>query len=139
MLLLILCHITCPKLLWEGLLLQWFFSGLSLRKKKKRVPTRMCGGEPFRLKKKRKKHSEESFGLSVWEELPSPRVVVSPGSHLVKNHKSYSQTIDSQFKNRVLNWKSLGLYVTRKLLNLKTDSETLFTVYCSKLKYSPSI
>ena len=138
MLLLILCHITCPKLLWEGLL-QWFFSGLSLRKKRKNSPPESAVGSLFDLKKKMKKHSEESFGLSVWKELPSPRVVVSPGTHLVKNHKSYSRTIDSQFKKWVLNWKSLGLYVTRKLLNLKTDSETLFTVYCSKLKYSPSI
>ena len=39
-------------------------------------------------------------------------VVVSPGTHLVKNHESLSITNESQFTNEVLNWKCLGLYVT---------------------------
>ena len=45
-------------------------------------------------------------------------VMVSPGTHLLKNHESLSITSDSQFKKKqaVLNWKCLGLYVTRQLI-----------------------
>ena len=43
-------------------------------------------------------------------------VMVSPGTHLVKNHESQSRTIYSQFKKCVQNWKCLDLYVTRQLI-----------------------
>ena len=58
-------------------------------------------------------------------------VMLSPGTHLVKNHESLSRTIESQFKKqRALNWKSLGLYVNRQ--------QTLYHSLL-KLKRSPSI
>ena len=70
-------------------------------------------------------------------------VMVSPGTHLVKNIESQSRNNESQIKNiytQVCNWKCLGLCVTRQLICLisLTDSKTLY--YCStlKLKYSPS-
>ena len=69
-------------------------------------------------------------------------VMVSPGTHLVKNIESQSRNIESQIKKnlQVCNWKCLGLCVTRQLIWLisLTDSKTLY--YCStlKLKYSPS-
>ena len=41
-------------------------------------------------------------------------VMVSPGTDLLKSHESQSKTSEFQFKKqRVLNWKYLGLYVTR--------------------------
>ena len=43
-------------------------------------------------------------------------VMLSPGTHLVKNHESRCRANESQFKKRVLNWKCLGLYVTRQLI-----------------------
>ena len=61
--------------------------------------------------------------------------IVSHGIHLVKKLESQSRTIETQFKKRVRNWKSLGLYVTKQLLNLKTDSKTLYHSLL-KLKYS---
>ena len=52
-------------------------------------------------------------------------VMVSLGTHLVKNH-------ESQFKNqRVLNWKYLGLYVTRHLSWKQTPK--LFSTVCWNL------
>ena len=43
--------------------------------------------------------------------------MVSPGTHLVKKHDPHCITNESQFKkHRVLNWKCLGLYVTRQLV-----------------------
>ena len=56
------------------------------------------------------------LGLILWK-IPSP----SPESL-------------SLFKKRVLNWKCLGLFVTRQLLNLKTDSKSLYYSLL-KLKY----
>ena len=47
-------------------------------------------------------------------------VMVSPGTHLVKNHESQSRTIYSQFKKCVQNWKCLDLYVTRQLIRRQT-------------------
>ena len=67
-------------------------------------------------------------------------VMVSPGSHLVKNIESHSRDIKSQIKKiYVCNWKCLGLCVTRQLIWLisLTDSKTLY--YCStKSKSMPS-
>ena len=52
-------------------------------------------------------------------------VMVSLGTHLVKNH-------ESQFKNQcVLNWKYLGLYVTRHLSWKQTPK--LFSTVCWNL------
>ena len=49
--------------------------------------------------------------------LPIQTVMVSPGTHLVKNYESQSRTNESQFKKKkVWNWKYLGLYVTRPLI-----------------------
>ena len=70
--------------------------------------------------------------------------MVSPGTRLVKNHESLSITDESQFKKKqqqqqqgTLNWKCLGLYVTRQV-NLETDTKTLYYSLL-KLKYRPSI
>ena len=68
-------------------------------------------------------------------------VMMSPGTHLVKNIESHSRDIESQIKKiYVCNWKCLGLCVTRQLIWLisLTDSKTLY--YCSTLKskYSAS-
>ena len=44
-------------------------------------------------------------------------VMLSPGTHLVKNHESHCRANESQFKKQqVLNWNCLGLYVTRLLI-----------------------
>ena len=63
--------------------------------------------------------------------------MVSPGTHLVKNHESLSTTSESQLKRTNLKLKMLGP-LCNQTVNLKTDSKTLY--YCStlKLKYSPS-
>ena len=53
--------------------------------------------------------------------------MVSPGTHLVKNHESQSETS--------LKWKMLGHLC--KIVNLKTDSKILYYSIL-KLKYSPS-
>ena len=51
-------------------------------------------------------------------------VMVSPGTHLVKNHESLFITNESQFK--------------KQTVNLETDAKTLHYSLL-KLKYSPSI
>ena len=57
-------------------------------------------------------------------------VMVSPGTHLVKNH-------ESQFKKKKSEIKMLGP-LCNQTVSLKTDSKTLY--YSTlKLKYSPSI
>ena len=48
-------------------------------------------------------------------------VMVSPGTHLVKNHESQSRTNESQFKNQ---WVPGSL--CNHTVNLKTDSKTLY-------------
>ena len=52
-------------------------------------------------------------------------VMVSPGTHLVKNHESLFITNESQFKKK-------------QTVNLETDAKTLHYSLL-KLKYSPSI
>ena len=43
--------------------------------------------------------------------------MVIPGTHLVKKHDPQCRTNESQFKKQqVINWKCLGLYVTRQLI-----------------------
>ena len=69
-------------------------------------------------------------------------VMVSPGTHLVKNIESQSRSNDSQIEDiyiQVCNWKCLGLCVTRQLICLisLTDSKLCITAVL-KLKYSPS-
>ena len=61
--------------------------------------------------------------------------MVSPETHFVKNHESLSITDESQFKKKqqqqgTLNWKFLGLYVTRQV-NLETDTKTLYFYFPS--------
>ena len=51
-------------------------------------------------------------------------VMVSPGTHLVKNHESLFITNESQFK--------------KQTVNLETDAKTLHYSLL-KLKYSPSV
>ena len=53
--------------------------------------------------------------------------MVSPGTHLVKNH-------ESQFKKETLKLKVLGP-LCNQTVNLKTDSKTLYYSIL-KLKYS---
>jgi len=47
-------------------------------------------------------------------------VMVSPGTHLVKNHESHYRTIDSQLKTRVPG------SLCNHTVNSKTDSKTLY-------------
>ena len=66
-------------------------------------------------------------------------VIVSSGTHLVKNHESQSRTNESAFKKKKTSPKLKMLGPLRnQTVNLKTDSKTL---YYSILKfiYSPSI
>ena len=52
-------------------------------------------------------------------------VMVSPGTHLVKNHESLSITNESQFKKtRSAKLKILGL-LCNQTINLETDAKTL--------------
>ena len=58
-------------------------------------------------------------------------VLVSPGTHHVKNHESHSSANESQLKqNESLRLKLFGPWA-------KTDSKTLY-LSLPKLKYSPS-
>ena len=63
-------------------------------------------------------------------------VMVSPGTHLVKNHESQSRTIYSQFKKMCPKLKMLRP-LCNQTVNLKTDSKTLYYSIL-KLKYSES-
>ena len=66
-------------------------------------------------------------------------VMVSPGTHVVKNHGSQSRTTKSQLKKTSLKLKMLGpLCTCNQTVNLKTDSKTLYHSIL-KSKYSPSI
>ena len=51
--------------------------------------------------------------------------MVSPGTHLVKNHESLSTTSESQLKRTNLKLKMLGP-LCNQTVNLKTDSKTLY-------------
>ena len=64
--------------------------------------------------------------------------MVSPETHLVKNHESLSITNESQFKKaRRPKLKMLGLLCSQ-IVKLETDAKTLYYSLV-KLKYSPSI
>ena len=64
--------------------------------------------------------------------------MVSPETHLVRNHESLSITNESQFKKtRSLKLKMLGP-LCNQTVNLETDAKTLYYSLV-KLKYSPSI
>ena len=63
--------------------------------------------------------------------------MVSPGSHLVKNHESLSIANESQLKKKIQKLKMLGPLCNRTV-NLKTDSKTLYYSIL-KLKYSPTV
>ena len=63
--------------------------------------------------------------------------MVSPGTHLVKNHESLSTTSESQLKRTNLKLKMLGP-LCNQTVNLKTDSKTLYHSIL-KLQYRPSI
>ena len=62
--------------------------------------------------------------------------MVSPGSHLVKNHESLSIANESQLK-KIQKLKMLGPLCNRTV-NLKTDSKTLYYSILN-LKYSPTV
>ena len=63
------------------------------------------------------------------------KVIVSLGTHLVKNHESQSATSESQLKKPTsLKLKMLGPLCIQTV-NLKTDSKTLYYSLL-KLKYS---
>ena len=65
-------------------------------------------------------------------------VMVSPGTHLVRNHESLSITNDSQFKKtRSPKLKVLGP-LGKQTVILATDAKTLYYSLL-KLKYGPSI
>ena len=62
-------------------------------------------------------------------------VMMSPKTHLVKNHESQSKTNESQFKKKYKSWKCLGLKsVCYQIVNLKTDSKLCITVYWNENK-----
>ena len=63
--------------------------------------------------------------------------MVSPGSHLVKNHESLSIANETQFKKKIQKLKMLGPLCNRTV-NLKTDAKTLYYSIL-KLKYSPTV
>ena len=63
-------------------------------------------------------------------------VMVSPWSHLVKNHESLSTTNESHFKKRSPKLKMLGP-LCNQIVNLETEAKTLYYSLL-KLKYSPS-
>ena len=62
------------------------------------------------------------------------KVMVSLGTHLVKNHESQSATSESQLKNEFDIENVWAL--CNQTVNLKTDSKTLYYSLL-KLKYSP--
>ena len=62
--------------------------------------------------------------------------MVSPGTHLVKNHESQSRTNQSQLKKKKKG-AMLGPLCNRTV-NLVADAKTLY-FSLPKLKYSPSI
>ena len=65
-------------------------------------------------------------------------VMVSPETHLVKNHESLSITNESQFKKtRSSKLKMLGPLCSQ-IVQLETNATTLYHSLV-KLKYSPSI
>ena len=65
-------------------------------------------------------------------------VMVSPGTHLVKNHESQSRTNESQLKKTITpKLKMLGP-LCNQTINLKADSKPLYYSIL-KLKYNPSI
>ena len=63
--------------------------------------------------------------------------MVSPGTHLVKNHESQPRTSESQLKKTTPKLKMLRP-LCDQTVNLKTDSKTLYYSVL-KLKYNPSI
>ena len=70
--------------------------------------------------------------VGAWAVILLQIVMVSPATHLEKNHKSQSRTNKSQLKKKqtnkqgVLNWKYLSLLVNRQLN--KRHTPKLFTV-----------
>ena len=65
-------------------------------------------------------------------------VMVSPGTHLVKNHESLSITNESHLKETMSpELKVLGP-LCNQTVNLETDAKTLH-YSLPKLKYSPSL
>ena len=65
-------------------------------------------------------------------------VMVSPGTHLVKNYESLSITNESQLKKtRSCKLKMLGP-LCNQTVNLETEAKTLYHSLL-KLKYNPSI
>ena len=66
-------------------------------------------------------------------------VMVSPGTHLVKNHEFQSRTNESQLKRSSPKLKML-VPLCNQTVNLKTDSKTLYySIMKLKYIYSPSI
>ena len=64
--------------------------------------------------------------------------MLSPGTHLVKNHESLSITNESQLKEtRSLKLKMLGP-LCNQTVNMETDAKTLYYSLL-RLKCSPSI
>ena len=51
--------------------------------------------------------------------------MVSPGTHLVKNHESQFRTNESQLKKNSLKLKILGS-LCNQTVNVNTDSKTLY-------------
>ena len=65
--------------------------------------------------------------------------MVSPGTHLVKNHESLSRINESQFKKtRSPKLKMLGL-LCNQTINLETDAKTSLLQFTEIKMYSPSI
>ena len=60
---------------------------------------------------------------------------VSPGTDLLKSHEPQSRTNESPFKKQwVLNWKCLGLYVTRQLIWRQTPQLCITAEYFTEIK-----
>ena len=78
-------------------------------------------------------HPGHSLQICTWvpcsfSDFVTNSIMVTPWTHLAKNHESQSRTIESQFKQQgVLDWKFTGLYVTKQLIWRQT-SKLVITV-----------
>ena len=80
--------------------------------------------------------SQYNFALIFFSDFVAI-IMVSPGTHLVRNHESQSRTNESQLKKTSPKLKMLGPFCNQTV-NLKTDPKALYYSIL-KFKYSPSI
>ena len=59
-------------------------------------------------------------------------VMVSPGSHLVKNHESLSITKENQFREKRSPKLKMLLPLCNQTVNLETDTKTLYLQFTDR-------